>query len=224
MNVILTGATGVAGSAALGSIFADPGIDRVTALTRRSLGLSHPKLAEVVTEDFLDYSRVLPQLAGHDACLWCLGISQTRVTQTEYERITYDFTLAGARAMAAANPKLVFCFLSGRGADRAEKSRVLFARIKGKTENALLALDSPVTYSFRPGFIEPRVAARFEDRVGKLLVPVFRLVTRNLAIRAEELARAMIDVARHGAVARVLENRDLLDIAARATPPQPSNP
>ena len=224
MNVILTGVTGVAGSAALRECLADPGVGRVTALTRRPLGMTHGKLVEVVTADFLDYAAMLPALAGHQACLWCLGISQTRVSPAEYERITYDFTLAGAKAMASANPELVFCFLSGRGADRAEKRRVLFARIKGKTENALLALDSPVTYSFRPGFIEPQVAARFEDRVGKLLAPLVRLVSRNLVIRAEELARAMIEVARHGAPARVLENRDILDIVARASPPPGNTP
>jgi len=206
VNVILTGATGVAGSEALRVCLADPGVARVTVLTRRPTGVTHAKLAELTLSDFLDYAPVGPQLAGHDACLWCLGISQNRVTREEYERITFDYTLAGARAMASVNPRFTFCFLSGAGADSTETSRVLFARVKGRTENALLALEQPATYCFRPGFIQPDAPQRIEDRIGVLAAPLMRLLSDRLVIRADALARGMLAVARHGADARVLEN------------------
>lgn len=220
MRVILTGATGVAGSEALRQCLADPGVERVTALTRRAVGVAHAKLTEVILDDFLDYGPALASLAGHDACLWCLGISQSRVSRAEYEVITFDYTLAGARAMAAANPRFVFCFLSGRGADSSETSRVLFARVKGRAENALQRLDAPTSYSFRPGFIQPVVPSarpRFEDRIGNILAPVMRLVSTQLVITAVELARGMLHVARNGAGARVLENADIRAMAALAT-------
>ncbi len=218
MNVILTGATGVAGSEALRQCLGDPRVTRVTVLTRRPTGVAHPKLTELTLADFLDYGPVLERIAGHDACLWCLGISQNRVTRGEYERITFDYTLAGARAMASVNPRFTFCFLSGAGADRAEKSRVLFARVKGRTENALLALEAPVTYCFRPGFIQPDVPTRIEDRLGALVAPVARLVSRQFSIRTAALARGMLHVARHGAATRILDNAEIQALADRAEP------
>lgn len=216
MNVILTGATGVAGSEALRVCLADPGVARVTVLTRRPTGVSHPKLAELTLADFLDYGPVQARLAGHDACLWCLGISQNRVARDEYERITFDYTLAGARAMASANSGFRFCFLSGAGADSTEKSRVRFARVKGRTENALLALDAPVTWCFRPGFIQPDAPTRIEDRIGALVAPLARIVSRQFSIRTTALARAMLYVARHGAATRILDNARIQALADRA--------
>lgn len=218
MNILLTGATGVAGSEALRVCLADPDVGRVTVLTRRPTGVAHAKLTELTLADFLDYAPILPQLAGHDACLWDLGISQSRVTREEYERITFDYTLAGARAMAAANPRFTFCFLSGRGADSAEHSRILFARVKGRTENALLALPAPTTYCFRPGFIQPDRATRLEDRLGAIVAPLARLVSRQFSIRTGALARGMLHVARHGAETRVLENAAIQALADRSGP------
>jgi uncharacterized protein YbjT (DUF2867 family) len=215
MKIILTGATGVAGSEALRQCLVDPGVEQVAVVTRRPTGVAHAKLTEIALADFLDYGPLLSKLSGHDACLWCLGISQNRVTREEYERITFDYTLAGARAMASVNPRFTFCFLSGAGADSAEKSRVLFARVKGRTENALFALASPVTYSFRPGFIQPDVPTRIEDRLGALVAPLARLVSRQFSVRTDALARAMIHVARHGAPTRILDNAQIQALADR---------
>jgi uncharacterized protein YbjT (DUF2867 family) len=217
MRVILTGATGVAGSEALRQCLADPRVENVTTLSRRPVGVADARLTDLVLRDFLDYRPVMDALSGHDACLWCLGISQTRVSPEEYEVITHDYALAGARAMAAANPRFVFCFLSGRGADSAEKSRVRFARVKGRTENALQRLDAPETYSFRPGYIQPIVpAARFEDRLGNLLAPLMRLASSQLVITAAELAQGMLHVARHGYGKRILDNAEIRDQAELA--------
>ena len=218
MKIILTGATGVAGSEALRVSLADPDVTRVTVLTRRPTRVRHAKLTELTLADFLDYTPVQPQLADHDACLWCLGISQNRVTREEYERITFDYTLAGAHALAAANRQFTFCFLSGAGADSTEASRILFARVKGRTENALLALDAPITYCFRPGFIQPDRPVRFEDRLGALVAPLARLVSRQFSIRATDLARGMLHVARHGAATRILDNATIQTLADRNGP------
>src|SRR5471032_1637194 len=152
MKIILTGATGFAGGEVLRQALLDPEIEQVTVLTRRTLGLSHAKLKELIVSDFLDYSNV--DLSGHDACIWCLGISQTQVREAEYIRITLDYTLAAARAMYAANPQLRFCFLSGRSADPEEQQKALFARIKGRAERQLAELGRPAFF-FRPAYIRP---------------------------------------------------------------------
>ena len=217
MNVILTGATGVAGGGALRECLADPGIGRVTTLTRRPVGVTNPKVTSLVLESFLDYQPVQDALPGHDVCLWCLGISQRKVTAAELEVITVDFAVAAARAMAAVNPKLVFCFLSGRGADSTERSRVPFARLKGRAENALLGLALPGgVYCFRPGFIQPDASfgqMRWEDRLATLLAPIARLASSQLVISTTDLARGMLRAARHGAPTRVLDNAAIVALA-----------
>jgi uncharacterized protein YbjT (DUF2867 family) len=216
MNVLLTGATGVAGAGALRECLADAGVARVTTLTRRPVGVTAPKLQSLVLDSFLDYAPVRDALAGHDACLWCLGISQRRVTVAELEVITVDFAVAAAKAMAAANPRLVFCFLSGRGADSSERSRIPFARLKGRAENALLKLDLPGgVYCFRPGFIQPDVPfgrMRWEDRLGTIVAPLLRRVSANFMISTADLARGMLRAARHGAPSHILENADIVKL------------
>jgi len=137
MRLIVTGATGLAGAEVLRQSFANDEIQKVTALARRPLALTHPKLTTVVHGDFLNYDAALPQLSGHDACLWCLGVSQRDVDEPEYIRITRDYTLAGAAAMLQVNPGLTFGFLSGGGAKSTERSLLLFGRVKGQTENRL---------------------------------------------------------------------------------------
>ena len=155
MRLIVTGATGLAGAEVVRQGLADGEIEKVTALVRRPLSVSHEKLATVVHGDFLNYDAVLPQLADHDACLWCLGVSQRDVAEPEYIRITRDYTLAGAAAMLRVNPGLTFGFLSGGGASSSERSPMLFGRVKGQTENRLGTLGLSHLYHFRPGYIEP---------------------------------------------------------------------
>lgn len=214
MRVILTGATGTAGSAALEVCLRDPRVEQVTVVGRRSPDRADPKLKSLVLSDFLDWSKLGPELADHDACLWCLGISQSQVDEAEYRVITVDYTLAAARALMAANPKLVFCFLSGQGADTKEQSWMLFGRVKGHAENELLKLGLPV-YCFRPGYIHgqaPGRTLRFQERLGRAFVPLLKR-TRSMMVDAEELGRAMLHVARHGAAQPILENADILGIA-----------
>jgi uncharacterized protein YbjT (DUF2867 family) len=218
----VTGPTGVAGSAAVRQALADPGVERVTAISRRPLDVRHEKLTVLLHQDFLDYSAIRDALKGQDGVLWCLGISQRLVTKPEYERITLGYTLAGAQAIHAQNPHVTFCHLSGGGADSREKSRILFARVKGRAENALDRLGLQRVYHFRPAYIHPatpRKKANLGDKTLQFAAPfLFRIAPRAL-IRADDLGRAMVHVAKHGADKAILENRDIQLIAKQANVP-----
>ncbi len=218
MKVIITGATGTAGSEVLRQALADQDVTEVLVLARRPLDVTDPKLRIAVLDDFLDYSAVMPQLAGYDACLWCLGISQTEVSKEDYEKITHDYALAAAQAMQGLGEGFRFCFLSGRGADSAEKSSILFARIKGKTENALTRLGQPKAWHFRPGYIHP-ITAPPKRRLERWLAPLTPFFYRFLPshiISTVELAKAMLYVAKHGSSLRIIENDDIREISRRA--------
>jgi uncharacterized protein YbjT (DUF2867 family) len=215
MKVIVTGATGTAGSEALRQALLDPDITHVLVLARRQPGMIDPKLSVALLQDFTDYATVMPQLAGYGACLWCLGVSQNDVSKDDYERITYDYALAAARAMGAANANFRFCFLSGAGADSAEKSRILFARIKGKTENALTLLGEPKAWHFRPGYIHAinTPPKRWFERLLEPLTPLFYRFLPAHIISTVELARAMLVVAKHGSSRTILDNDDIRELA-----------
>lgn len=215
MKIIITGATGTAGSEVLRQALADPGITDVLVLSRRPLGPVDARFKTALLADFLDYSAIAQQFTGYDACLWCLGISQTEVSKQEYEKITHDYALAAAQAMQVAGENFRFCFLSGRGADSAEKSSILFARVKGKTENALTRLGRPKAWHFRPGYIHP-VTALPRRRIERWLAPLTPFFYRFLPshiISTIELATAMLSVARHGSSKTILENDDIRELA-----------
>lgn len=219
-RLLVTGPTGVAGSACVGHALKDPGVERVTVLARRRLEVEHPKLEVILHSDFQDYSSVRPVFRETDAVLWCLGISQNLVPKDEYERITYDFVVAAAKALAAVNPDAKFCHLSGGGADSKEKSRILFARVKGRAENALNRSGLTDVYHFRPAYIHPprpREKNQWTERLAYTLAPLMIRVAPSTIIRSDDLARAMIHVAQHGADKRILENRDIQRIAKDAT-------
>lgn len=207
MKLIVTGATGFTGGEVLKQALADDAIERVTVLTRRPLGLSHPKLNELIVKDFTDYSAV--DLSGHDACVWALGVSQTQVSEEDYIKITHDYTLAAAKAMFAANDALRFCFVSGRNADQDEKPKTaLYRRIKGRAEKHLLALGRDVVI-FRPAYIKPtkesgsrKDFARYFQWVGSIA----SFFDKDFYVDCVELARKLIDVAKNGSSDKVLEN------------------
>lgn len=215
MKLLLTGATGFAGGEVLRQALNDPRIERVTVLTRRLLPRTHPKLEQVVLKDFLDYSGV--NLAEHDACIWCLGVSQTQVNEQQYIRITLDYAMAAAKAMLAANPRMRFCFVSGRSADPDEKASALYSRIKGRTERMLAGLGGE-TFVFRPGYI--RASARSGPRkdFARFFAPIGALVSLfndDFSVDCDRLALCLIDVAKHGASERLLTNRAIRDWTAR---------
>jgi uncharacterized protein YbjT (DUF2867 family) len=217
MKIIITGATGTAGSEALRQAFLDPDVVEVLVLARRAPDITDPKLKVTLLADFTDYAAIAPQLAGYDACLWCLGVSQNDVSKDQYAIITYDYALAAARAMGAANADFRFCFLSGAGADTAEKSRILFARIKGKTENALTRLGHPKAWHFRPGYIHPvnTLPKRWFERWLEPLTPLFYRFLPAHIISTVELAKAMLVVAKHGSSQTIFDNGAIRELSKR---------
>ncbi|PWT94024.1 MAG: epimerase [Acidobacteria bacterium] len=216
MQILITGPTGTAGSQVVSQALLDPEIEAVTALSRRPLAIEHPKLRTIVHDDFLDFSGLVNVFQNQDACLWCLGISQTQVTKEEYERITFNYALEAAKALLKANPSATFVFLSGSGADSTEQSRSVFARIKGKTENALRQLGLRKLFIARPGGIRPVHLNPNTALVNKLaapLLPLMEFFAPNLVIGAGSLAKALLHIAKHGADKEILENIDLKRIS-----------
>jgi len=155
MKVIVFGATGMVGQGVLRACLLDPRVTQVTAVGRAPVGQKHDKLADLVHANLHDYSAMQSRLAGFDACFFCLGVSSAGMDEAAYTRITYDLTLAAAKALLAANTGMTFIYVSGASTDSSEKGRAMWARVKGRTENALLAMGFKTAYMFRPGAIQP---------------------------------------------------------------------
>ena len=203
------------GGYALRYALADSAVGRVTSIGRKSLGISHAKLTEVVHGDFADCSALDDALTNQDAAVFCLGAYTGTVSDTELRRITVDYTIEFARVLYGSSPNAQFSFLSGNGADPTERSRIPFARDKGAAENALAAQGFSHVYFFRPAYIypvEPRKEPNIGYRLLRAVYPVFRLLFPNQAIRADDLGHAMVDVVTRGTEDRgasVFENRDI---------------
>lgn len=216
MKVLLFGATGMIGQGVLRECLLDPEVTQVVSVGRSLSGKTHPKLKEIrFTEDF-DLSPHADRLADADACFFCLGVSSAGLGEAEYCRITFDLTLAVATTLCALNPAMSFGYISGAGADSSEKGRVMWARVKGKTENALLRLPFRAVHLFRPGAIRPLHGItsrtplyRVLYRVLGPLLPLLKKVSPDSLTTTEQLGRAMIRAARHGAPQAVLEMRDI---------------
>jgi uncharacterized protein YbjT (DUF2867 family) len=214
-RLVILGATGMVGGYALRYALDHSAVDLVTAIGRRSLGIYHAKLKEVVHQDFANCSALADVLAGQDAAVFCLGAYTGTVSDEELRKITVDYTIEFARVLHVANPAAAFSFLSGSGADPTGRSRIAFARYKGEAENALLAAGFPRVIVFRPAYIYP-VEARKEPNLGyrllRAIYPVFRMLFPNQVIRFDDLAHAMVDVVVRGSgkpEGVVLENRDI---------------
>jgi uncharacterized protein YbjT (DUF2867 family) len=213
--LVIVGATGMVGGYALRYALENPAVGRVTAIGRKEVGISHPKLKEVLLRDFADCSALAETLSGQDAAIFCLGAYTGAVSDAELRTITVDYTIEFARVLRGSSPKAAFSFLSGSGADPTGRSRVPFARYKGEAEKALLAAGFPHVYIFRPAYIypvEPRKEPNFSYRLLRAIYPVFRALFPNQVIRADDLARAMVDVALRGREEPggvVFENRDI---------------
>jgi uncharacterized protein YbjT (DUF2867 family) len=215
MKVVLFGATGMLGQGVLRECLLDEGVDEVLVVTRKTTGRQHEKLREVVHHDFTDFTSVFDAMEP-DACFFCLGVSSAGMSEEAYRHITYDFTLAAAEPLARLNPELTFIYISGAGTDAAGRS--MWSRVKGATENALLALPFKA-YMFRPGFIQPMHGERSSSRLYRVLItafrPAFPLVRRlfpKLVTTTEIIGLAMLKVARDGAPKRVLESPDINEL------------
>jgi uncharacterized protein YbjT (DUF2867 family) len=200
-RVVIVGATGMVGGYALRQALVDPLVERVTAIGRRTAGISHPKLNEILHQDFRDCSALAGALSDQDAAVFCLGTYTGVVTDAELRATTVDYTTAFARVLKERSPGAAFSFLSGNGADPTGRSRIAFARYKGEAENALLAMGFPRAYIFRPAYIypvEPRKEPNFSYRLLRAIYPAFRVLFPNQVIRADDLALAMLDAAVRG--------------------------
>ena len=218
-RLVIVGATGMVGGYALRWALDHPAVGTATAIGRKPTGLSHPKLNEVLHQDFADCSALAGALSGQDAAIFCLGVYTGSVPDAELRRITVDYTVEFARVLRASTPNATFAFLSGGGADPTGRSRMAFARYKGEAENALSAAGFPRVYMFRPAYIypvEPRREPNVSYRVLRAIYPVFRVLFPNQVIRADDLAQTMVDVAVRGfgeGRTLVLENRDIRRLA-----------
>lgn len=216
MKIILFGASGMIGQGVLRECLADARVERVLAVVRQPLGGSHPKLRELVHRDFQDYTSIEGELSGYDACLFCLGVSSAGMKETEYRKVTYGFTLAAAETLARLAPAMTFLYISGQSTDETERGRMMWARVKGATENALLRLPFRAVYLFRPGFIQPLHGIRSRTRLYRvsyaLARPLAWLVKRlapDAVTTTEQLGRAMLRVAIEGYDRPRLEMRDI---------------
>jgi uncharacterized protein YbjT (DUF2867 family) len=196
-----------------------PDVQLVQIVGRTPTGVQHPKLREVVQQDLWHYSSIEAELSGFDACFFCLGVSSAGMREADYERVTYGLTMAAAETLSRLDPQMTFIYVSGAGTDSSEHGRTMWARVKGKTENALLRLPFKAAYMFRPGVIQPLhgaqskvVAYRVLYSLTKPLLPWLRRVLPGYITTTEQMGRAMLAVARHGAAKPILESKDITGI------------
>jgi uncharacterized protein YbjT (DUF2867 family) len=215
MDVAIFGASGMVGQGVLRECLLDSGVTRVTAIGRSASGANHAKLRDIVRRDLWNYADIEKELTGLDACFFCLGVTSAGMKEAEYERVTYGIAAAAAENLARLNPRMTFVFVSGAGSDSSEKGRIMWARIKGKAENAILRLPFQ-GYVFRPGVIQPLHGIRSRTtayNVGyailRPLIPLLRRAFPGRILTTEQIGRAMLKVARSGAPKRILESRDI---------------
>jgi uncharacterized protein YbjT (DUF2867 family) len=216
VNAILLGGTGMVGQGVLRECLLDPDVERVLSIVRAPSGQRHPKLRELVHANFLDFSPIESELSGFDAAFFCLGATSVGKTEEQYARVAYDITLAVAEPLARLNPGMTFVFISGAGTDTTERGRVMWARVKGKAENALLRLPFKAVYMFRPAVIQPMHGIQSRTALYRIpylilrpLIPWLRKRFPQYVTTTEQLGRAMIAAAKHGAPQRVLESADI---------------
>jgi uncharacterized protein YbjT (DUF2867 family) len=216
MKVILFGATGMVGQGVLRECLLDADVESVLVVGRSPIGQQHAKLREIVHDDFLDYAAIESELAGNDACFFCLGVSSVGMNEERYRHLTYDITLAAAGTLARLNSQMVFVYVTGRGTDSSEKGSLMWARVKGKTENDLLKLPFKAAYMFRPAGIQPlhgiRSKTAWYQAVYVVAAPLLSLLNRvapKYITTTEQVGRAMIKVARDGFARPVLESEDI---------------
>ncbi|MGI5519604.1 NAD-dependent epimerase/dehydratase family protein [Micromonospora sp. CA-259024] len=215
MRVVIFGATGMVGQGVLPECLLAEDVREVLTVGRRPTGQRHPKLRELTVADVGELEAVRAELTGVDACFYCLGVSSLGLDEAAYTRVSYDYPLAAARLLAEVSPQVTFVYVSGVGTDSSGQGRLMWARVKGRTENAIIDL-LPNGYAARPGFIQPTHGAvsrtswyRIGYAVTRPLIPVLRRLLPNQITTTDGIGRAMLRVARQGSPNRVLGNRDL---------------
>ena len=216
IKVIITGSTGMVGEGVLLECLSHPAIKQVLMVNRRHADIQHPKLEELIVPDFLNLNDFTAQLTGYDACFYCAGISSRGMSEQDYNHITYDITMHFANKLAGINPQMVFSFISGSLTDSTEKGKMMWARVKGKTENALMKLPFKNEYNFRPGFMKPTPGQKNVKSYYKViggLYPVFRALFPNQVSTMKQVGMAMINSALKGYPKQILEIKDIKALA-----------
>jgi uncharacterized protein YbjT (DUF2867 family) len=223
MKILLFGATGMIGQGVLRECLLDPRVESVLAIGRSPSGQSDPKLRDLVQRDLFDYSAIEHEFTDVDACFFCVGVTSAGMSERDYTRVTFDLTLAAARTLATVRPGATFIYVSGAGADSTERGTVMWARVRGRTENAVLALPLRACV-FRPAIVQPLHG--IQSRTGwyrilysitNPLMPVLKAILPAYVTTTEAIGRAMLEVARHGTPAKVLESREINLLAQRYT-------
>jgi len=217
IKVIIFGATGMVGEGVLLEALKHRDVESILVIGRRSCNIKHQRLKELVHKNFFDYSTLGENLKGFNACFFCLGVSSVGMNEPNYSRITYDLTMQAARTLSEVNPDMTFCYISGTGTDSTEKGRLVWARVKGKTENHLTRLPFKAVYLFRPGLMKPTKGQKNVKPLFKmlgLLYPLWKVSSPKNVCTLEEEGIAMIQATLHGYTKQILENKDMAQLAA----------
>lgn len=216
IRAIITGATGMVGEGVMHECLNNSDIEKVLIINRRPSGFSHLKLEEIIHKDFQDISSIEDQLKGYNACFFCLGVSSVGMNEEKFSKLTYDLTLGFASTLVKVNPEMTFTYISGAGTGSSEKGKTMWARVKGKTENDLLKLGFKDAYMFRPGYMQPtdglQNTLKYYKYVG-WLYPVLRAIFPKYVSTLSELGQAMIHVVLHGSDKKLIEVRDIVNLA-----------
>jgi len=216
IKAIITGATGMVGEGVLHECLQHPDVEAVLVINRKPCEVLHPKLKEIVHQDFFDLSAIENQLNGYNACYFCLGVSSVGMKDPEYNNLTYTLTMHVAQTLSRLNPGMTFCYVSGSGTDSSEKGRLMWARVKGKTENDLMKLPFKQVYAFRPGFMKPTKGLKNTLSFYKYVTwmyPFFKALFPGLMSTLAEVGLAMINVTKFGYNKQVLEVKDIVAAA-----------
>ncbi len=209
MKVIITGATGMVGEGVLIECLENKQVIEILSLSRKSCGMTHPKLKECLIPDFLNIEQYAKELSGYDACFYCAGVSSIGMDEEKFTKITYDTTLHVAKTLSQLNPDMVFTFVTGQGTDSTEHGKIMWARVKGKTENALMQLPFKGQYNFRPGFMKHFKEQKNVKTILKVVSWFFPILFPKQSLTLQEVGRAMIQVVNKGYTKNVLEIQDI---------------
>jgi hypothetical protein len=220
MKVVITGSTGMVGKGVLLVCLEDPRISEILLINRSSLNMNHPKLKELLLPDFGKIDQYQSKLTNYDACFFCMGISSVGISEEDYNAITYDLTTNFANIFIAANPNSTFIYVSGTGTDSSEKGKIMWARVKGKTENAILAMPFKAAYMFRPGFIQPMrdISSKFKlyrafYAISTPLYPLLKSIFPKAITNTDQMGWAMINLAANGSDKKWFYNKDINEAA-----------
>ena len=216
MNVILFGASGMVGQGVLRECLIDPRVDKVLSVGRSTTGKQDPKLRELVHKDLLDLKAIEADLAGYDACFYCLGVTSAGMSEADYTRVTLDYAVSVGQTLSRLNPGMTFIFVSGASTDSTERGRTMWARVKGKAENAIFRMPFKASHAFRPAFIRPLHGVTSKTRSYRILYavlaplfPVVKALFPKLVTTTEQVGKAMIAVAANGSAQQIFESADI---------------